>query len=108
MENINEEVIENGEIVDNDSDETIIITPVKNKIPWQISTTGIVIGFFIGIVPILISLLGNHQYKQGKDISELIKAYNIILIIMIALLGVVVFIFLLIFVIAIFSAIALV
>lgn len=59
--------------------EKIIKAPVQ-KMPWQISTAGLIVGFFLGLIPLLISLLANHQYKQGKDISELIKAYNIIII----------------------------
>lgn len=55
----------------------------KNKVnlPWQFSTAGIVLGFFVGMIPALIALLGNHQIKQGKDVGELELAYNIIFIV---------------------------
>ena len=60
---------------------------MKRVIPWQASTAGMVLGFFFGFVCCLIALMGNYQYKQGKDISELIKAYNIILIIAIIIIA---------------------
>ncbi|MDR3215505.1 MAG: hypothetical protein LBT75_04460 [Bacilli bacterium] len=70
-----------------------------NKLPWQISTAGMVLGFFMGFACLLIALVGNHQYKQGKDVKELISAYNIIFIISIIAL-VLVFVIFIIFIVA--------
>lgn len=60
---------------------------VNEQLPWQFSTLGLVLGFFIGMIPFVIALVGNHQFKSGYDTSELKLVYNICLIIIAILLG---------------------
>ncbi|MDF9866626.1 hypothetical protein OKW22_000179 [Bacilli bacterium PM5-3] len=49
--------------------------------PWQFGVPGLVLGFFLGLIPFIFSLYGNYQFNQGKDVSDLKKVYNIILIV---------------------------
>lgn len=62
-------------------------TSLDNQMPWQFSTTGLVIGFIIGIIPFIIALVGNYQYKCGYETNELRQVYNIFIIIIGALIG---------------------
>lgn len=50
---------------------------LTKQIPWQFRTSGLVVGFLCGFVTFGIALVGNLQYKQGKDIEDLKSAYNI-------------------------------
>ncbi|MEG0364844.1 MAG: hypothetical protein RR577_04375 [Erysipelotrichales bacterium] len=59
-----------------------------NKLmPWQFSSSGLIVGFLFGIIPFFVALLGNHQFKQGKEVDDLRVAYNVILILSIVLIG---------------------
>lgn len=75
---------------------------IENKValPWQFSTTGLIVGYFLGIIPFIIALIGNHQMKNGYDASELKTVYNICIIIMAVLLGIILFFILIMFILA--------
>ena len=62
---------------------------VENKVvlPWQFSTAGMILGFFFGVAPLLIALMGNYQMKKGYKAEELKKAFNIIFILAIVLIA---------------------
>ncbi|MDR1781512.1 MAG: hypothetical protein LBR40_00710 [Bacilli bacterium] len=76
------------QVVENNINDNVPKPKRNVKMPWQVSTAGIVLGLFFGIVCCLIALLGNHQYKQGKDVSDLVKAYNIVFIITIIIVAI--------------------
>lgn len=60
----------------------------KTQLPWQFSTAGIILGFFLsGYLAISISLIGNHLHKTGRETKELKLAYNIIIAIPVILLA---------------------
>jgi len=56
-------------------------TELREKVfPWQVSLIGIIIGFlFLGIVPGIVSLLGNSQARNGQDVKGYVMAYNVFL-----------------------------
>lgn len=60
---------------------------LENQMPWQFSTLGLIIGFILGIIPFMIALIGNYQFKLGYDTKELQQIYNIFIIIIGAMIG---------------------
>ena len=56
---------------------------LENQMPWQFST----LGFILGIIPFMIALIGNYQFKLGYDTKELQQIYNIFIIIIGAMIG---------------------
>lgn len=59
-------------------------------LPWQFSTLGMILGVILGVVPFVLSLVGNYQLKKGYNVDELKKAYNIILIISAVVIGLII------------------
>lgn len=83
-----------------DNNEEVIIentneNKVSKKMPWEFSTAGMVVGFFFGFAPLLIALMGNYQFKKGYDAEELRKAYKIVFIVCIILIGLIILLYLL-------------
>lgn len=60
-------------------------------LPWQFSTPGMILGLVLGVIPLVLALVGNFQIKQGYKVDELLKAYNIILILAAVLIAIVIF-----------------
>lgn len=94
---IEEEIIEE-EIIDEEvkeEKENKSKTNEKPKpaiLPWQFSTLGMILGLILGVFPLALAIVGNFQFKQGYEVDELLKAYNIILILAAVLLIIVILI----------------
>jgi len=48
------------------------------EMPWQFSAVGIVVGFFLGFIPLVIAFIGRNEIYKGRSGDDYKIVYNVI------------------------------